>query len=169
MAHQAGRQAAELATRATRATRSALDNLGATTRQILNRAKTTIKGEEGFLAPFAQGPSGRVLGRHLRAAGTARPPGAAAHHIVAGRHPNAQEGRDVLDRFGIDINDAGNGVFLPRFKSSPNPTGAAVHSTLHTNRYFDAVDSLISKAGSRQEALSALGQIRAGLLAGRFP
>ena len=37
----------------------------------------------------------------------------AAHHIVAGTARLAQDARDVLYKFGVGINDAVNGVFLP--------------------------------------------------------
>lgn len=37
----------------------------------------------------------------------------------------------MLARFGIDINDAENGVFLPMNRAAPKPAGVAVHSTLH--------------------------------------
>lgn len=37
----------------------------------------------------------------------------AAHHIVAGTAQKAQQARAVLEKFGVGINDAINGVFLP--------------------------------------------------------
>jgi hypothetical protein len=42
-----------------------------------------------------------------------------------------------LTQYGIDVNIAENGVFLPRNLGSANPLGAAVHSTLHTGGYYD--------------------------------
>jgi hypothetical protein len=58
-------------------------------------------------------PSSRVLGRALEAAGHFRPPSSAAHHIVAGTAKIAADARAALRRFGIALDDAVNGVFLP--------------------------------------------------------
>jgi len=67
--------------------------------------------------------SPRVLGRNLEAAGFVRPSGAAAHHIVAGLLPHAEDARQMLVEFDIDINTAENGVFLPANLKSSNPSG----------------------------------------------
>ena len=88
------------------------------------------------------------------------------HHIVAGNARGAAESRKILQRFDIDINDATNGVFLPATRASPNPTGAAVHSTLHTKSYYKGVHELLKKARTRAEAENILQQIRQRLLAG---
>ena len=37
----------------------------------------------------------------------------AAHHIVAGKAPSAEAARQILLEYGVDIDDAANGVFLP--------------------------------------------------------
>ena len=114
-------------------------------------------------------PSSRVLGSNLEATGVVRPTGSAAHHIVAGNSPRAAEARTVLQRLGIDINDAGNGVFLPARMTSPNPTGAAVHSSLHTNAYYRQVNALLGQTTTRDEALEVLAIVRGQLLSGGFP
>ena len=111
-------------------------------------------------------PSSRALGKALEAAGHVRPPGAAAHHIVAGNAKRAADARDVLRRFGIGINDAVNGVFLPATRTSPNPTGAAVHSTLHTKRYYETVDKMLRPAKTRAEVEAILREIGRILLTG---
>jgi cyanophycinase-like exopeptidase len=111
-------------------------------------------------------PSSRILGRSLEAAGHTRPPGSAAHHIVAGGADDAEPARRVLANFGIGINDAANGVFLPASKNSPNVMGAAVHASLHTKRYYKAVNKLLSTAKTRERVLAILAGIRQKLLAG---
>jgi len=116
-------------------------------------AENAIPGER-FL-----GPSSRVLGRALEAAGFARPLNAAAHHIVAGAAPLAADARAVLERFGIGINDAANGVFLP----------SVVHSSLHTNAYYTGVNDALAGATNSDEALEVLEGIRSNLLGGGFP
>ncbi len=87
-------------------------------------------------------------------------------------HPShfVRQSRQLLADVQIGVDEAANGVFLPRFLTSPNPTGAAVHSTLHTNVYYEAVyNALAPHAGNRQALLQALGSIRQRLLAGQFP
>lgn len=117
-------------------------------------------------AAAAVAPSARALGKALEAAGHARPPGAAAHHIVAGKAAAAAKARDVLQRFGIGINDAVNGLFLPTMRSSPNPSGAAVHSTLHTKRYYNTVNQILDVARTRAEVEAILRALRESLLSG---
>lgn len=68
----------------------------------------------------------------------------------------AAPAREVLKRWGIGINDAANGVFLPATLKSPNPIGAAVHSTLHTEAYYQAVNRALRRVKTRQEALQVL-------------
>ena len=93
-------------------------------------------------------------------------PETAAHHIVAGVAPAAQTARDILDHFGIDINSAANGVFLPASSKSPNPTGAAVHSTLHTGEYYTTVNNMLSQATSAEDAIAILQAIASDLKSG---
>jgi hypothetical protein len=103
--------------------------------------------------------SSRALGRALEAAGHARPPGAVAHHIVAGSAARAAQARAALESFGIGINEAPNGVFLE----------ASVHARIHTTAYYNAVNQALRQATTREEALQALDAIRQGLLSGGFP
>ena len=44
--------------------------------------------------------------------------GIQAHHIVAGNSPTAKETRKMLEKCGIDINDARNGILLPMHPKS---------------------------------------------------
>src|SRR5687767_3672913 len=92
---------------------------------------------------------------HADFSGVMRPLQTAAHHIVAGGDRRAAEAKAILERQGIGINDAINGAFLPRFTSSINSTGAAVHATLHTNRYYSEVNRIVAGASSRQEVEAA--------------
>jgi hypothetical protein len=120
--------------------------------------------------------SSRVLSRNLEAEeDEERPDETAAHHIVAGNSPKANLSRVVLDKHSIGINSAANGVFLPRNTSSPPKmkgplSKAAVHSTLHTDVYFAAVDARIGAAqASKSDVVEALDKIRADLLKNKFP
>jgi hypothetical protein len=40
---------------------------------------------------------------------------------------------------------------------------------MHTNAYYDAVNTALQKATTREEALGALNSIREALLQGAFP
>lgn len=53
----------------------------------------------------------------------------AAHHIVAEHAVEAMDTRAILRKFGIDIDDAINGVFLPSAKGT---SGAAYHRIKNT-------------------------------------
>lgn len=103
--------------------------------------------------------SSRRLGRALEAAGHTRFAGAVAHHIAAGASPGAAPARAALQKFGIGIDDAANGVFLEK----------SAHARLHTNAYYKTVNNMLDQATSKSEALEVLGTIRAALARGEFP
>jgi A nuclease family of the HNH/ENDO VII superfamily with conserved AHH len=115
------------------------------------------------------GPSSRALGRAMERAGQARPKGHAAHHIVAKKAGDADQARAVLQKFGIWLDDAANGVFLPSSSGRASATGTANHATLHTAEYYHAVNQALSAATTRAEAIEILSSIRDGLLSGGFP
>jgi hypothetical protein len=82
------------------------------------------------------------------------------HHIVPWRHWRAQPARDVLKRFGIDIDGAKNGVWLYR----------PYHQTLSNSyRYMDRANKMLGKTNSRAEALNALKEMKDLLSIGKFP
>lgn len=70
----------------------------------------------------------------------------------------------MLDAFGIGIDSSDNGVFLPRNLASANPDGIAVHAVIHTSAYYQRLNTLLSAATSREEALGILSMIRNELL-----
>jgi hypothetical protein len=82
----------------------------------------------------------QILGENMENAGIIRPANSAAHHIVAEGSTNsfAQQTRQILQREGIDINDASNGVFLPKNSKFANPP-MSTHSVIHTNKYYENV------------------------------
>ena len=47
----------------------------------------------------------------------------AAHHIVAGKAPSAEAARQILLEYGVDIDDAANGVFLPTINNPDASVG----------------------------------------------
>ncbi len=105
----------------------------------------------------------------MEAAGVKRPPGTDAHHIVAASADGASPARGVLRRFGVDIDDAANGVFLPSNSNVVTAAPGSIHSTVHTKAYYDKVNDLLLMAGSRQDVIATLHLLRRLLLAGQFP
>lgn len=80
----------------------------------------------------------------------------AAHHIVAGTARLAQDARDVLYKFGVGINDAVDGVFLPTVRGVSE---AAYHPALHTKDYYAWVNNMLSGAQSREQVIEILQEI----------
>jgi hypothetical protein len=134
--------------------------------KILNEARDARQD----LLDIAQGKaSSRALGRVLEASGVQRPTGYEAHHIAAGDADDADPARQVLKKFGININDAANGVFLPAETDTVKLGNEAVHGTLHTKAYYQAVNAVLKDARTRQEAIGLLQAIGRALQSGDFP
>lgn len=111
-------------------------------------------------------PSSKVLRQNLIDAGVEVPdyPNA-AHHIVAGSSTKAAEARAILQKYGVDINDAANGTFLPTVKDVAE---GAYHPSLHTNAYYDKVNKLLSEATCKEDVLDILEFIGDELSSGTF-
>jgi A nuclease family of the HNH/ENDO VII superfamily with conserved AHH len=141
----------------------------------------------GLSGPVANGPAAPVpgakpapppppatgsqskLAKAMRAQGMNQPANTDAHHIVAQEAKYAQKSREILQKFGIGIDEAVNGVFLPSNKSSPNPSGSAVHGPLHRKEYYNAVEEALKKASSKDEVVNILKGIRQSLESGGYP
>jgi hypothetical protein len=105
----------------------------------------------------------------LTAAGIERPGGTDAHHIVATGHRWAEKSREILAKFGVKLDWAENGVFLPSNLKSPNPNKAIVHSTLANNTlYYKKVERYLSQATSQADVIRRLKRIRETLENGTF-
>ena len=111
-------------------------------------------------------PSSKVLRQNLIDAGVEVPdyPNA-AHHIVAGNSPKAAEARAILQKYGVDINDAANGTFLPTVRDVAE---GAYHPSLHTDSYYRKVTELLSSAKSKEDVLDILDDIAEQLQSGTF-
>jgi HNH/ENDO VII superfamily nuclease len=120
-------------------------------------------------APVDEEPSSEKLDRNMRAAGMKRPPGTAAHHIVAGKAGFADKARAILRKFGIGINDAENGVYLPCNSKTPCEESGAIHSQLHTREYYLAVNRALEEASTREQIIEKLRDIADRLKAGGYP
>ena len=126
--------------------------------------------EAGALGIMAVGTteqaSSKVLGTALENSGFVREIGDAAHHIVAGGAQAASEARTILQNFGVGINDAANGVFLPATKALAQAGDAVAHAAVHTNEYYNSVTTALQQATSRQDVIDILSRIRGSLLNG---
>lgn len=113
--------------------------------------------------------STRKLAINMEKAGITRPAGTAAHHIVpAGlkKYADAVKARELLERLGISVHNAANGVYLPA--KFDDAVKAIYHSKVHTKKYFEQVWLRLKKAKSKEQALIILNQIRSELLSGKF-
>ena len=130
--------------------------------------KSSFNSESDGYVGLALTPAGLLAGNLVRK-GFIRIVGYAAHHIVPWSHKykSAQLAREILEGFGIDINDASNGVFL---KASSKIIGeTANHSSVHTHRYMDEVLKGLEDAKNREEAEFILQQIGSELKTNTFP
>ena len=111
-------------------------------------------------------PSSRELRNNMIEAGIEVPdyPNA-AHHIVAGNSPKAAESRAIMQMYGVDINEAENGVFLPTVRGVSE---GAYHPSLHTNSYYDRVNNLLREATCKEDVLDILEFIGEELKNGTF-
>jgi hypothetical protein len=102
-----------------------------------------------------------------KATSQARPADVCAHHIVALRDIEAENSRLLLFVWGIGINDADNGVFLPRYgKGLPGYPDAAHHSPHHAATYHLTVFYQLSRATEVESGRVRLRSIKSQLLSG---
>jgi hypothetical protein len=137
--------------------------LGARSLGLLRWAKPIIG--KAITQVLGRAASSKILGQNLLASGITRPLNSAAHHIVAGGDNRAKVARAILKRAGIDINDASNGVFLPKNSKFVNGTAPA-HSKIHTDKYYS---ELTKRLQSATDVLSELQNIGDEILKGIFP
>jgi A nuclease family of the HNH/ENDO VII superfamily with conserved AHH len=123
----------------------------------------------GKIIKAARTSASKKLADAMIKAGIKRPDGTDAHHIVAIGHRLAQESREILAKFGVKLDQAENGAFLPSNLKSPNPNGAIVHATLaNKHDYYRRVERALREAKSKQDVIRILGRIRQTLEDGTF-
>jgi hypothetical protein len=130
---------------------------------ILQGASQVLDGWSPLDISFALAGTSRALGRNLEKAGLPRPPGYAAHHIVPegdGRFFWANKAREYLAKWGIDIDDAANGVWLPH---KARVDSAAYHRVIHAGQYYEKVARMLGEAKSKEQAIKILNFIRRSL------
>lgn len=108
------------------------------------------------------------LKKNLAAAGIEKPQGysSAAHHIAPQgvmKNPDGRAAREIIEGWGISVDNAANGVYLPTEKGV---NAGSYHPSLHTKEYYKMVYDRVSAAGSRDKVLEVLEQIRRELQMG---
>jgi hypothetical protein len=124
----------------------------------------------------------RLLGYALERAAMPRPPDHEAHHIVLVSHRDAaghcEAAREILAASGVGVNDAENGIWLPRTSrtsrgiAAVRSDAASSHDNIHTRIYFEALQRELLRAyestgpeGVRMQ----LASIRMRIEQGTFP
>lgn len=152
---------------------------------VLREKKKRIYDKNGYTNPNSaqallnesQRPArhSRVLARNIdkNNKGQIRPRKVDAHHIVACEDYRAKLARGILFKWCIGINDADNGVYLPRYCYTivaclPN---AVKHQNMHTDLYYISVNRqfMFIESPSTAEVRNTLRAIKAELIAGTFP
>ncbi|OPH60463.1 hypothetical protein BC351_18415 [Paenibacillus ferrarius] len=106
-----------------------------------------------------------LLRKNLINGGYAEPLyGNAAHHIVAANDKRANFAKSVLAKYGVDIDSADNGVFLP----TKDGYIELNHRKIHTDDYYKNVDEMLSGAKSKDDVIDGLHQNRKELTDGTF-
>ena len=116
-------------------------------------------------------PSSQILKQELYSAGVAGPPYKfAAHHIVPIKDPKAEKAREILATYGIELNSAANGVFLP-METNKYTGDTALHIGGHSNDYIKQVTRRLEEAdeaGGEKSVITELNNIRKDLLDGKL-
>ncbi len=136
--------------------------------KVGSEAENTVEGESISKTPEKPGlqPS-KELGKNLEETGKPCPgSGYDAHHIVAFDSPRAAEAREILKKFGVDVNSGDNGVWLPG-EEGAGP--GAIHPRIHTARYYEEVNRLLRACQSREEVQEVLKNIGEQLSKGTLP
>ncbi|MDR3048135.1 MAG: AHH domain-containing protein [Bacteroidales bacterium] len=108
-----------------------------------------------------------LLKPNLEAVGNVRPNNSAAHHIVVGGSSKADDARKLLKEADIDINEASNGVFLPK-SSKYVIDEASPHANVHTDAYYRNIYDRLEKTPINQRRYE-LQKIAEELQNGIFP
>jgi hypothetical protein len=104
-------------------------------------------------------------------AGQNKPFGWAAHHIVPARDarfPSGEKCRKILEKFGLGLNEAENGVYLPTTLSDAVTSGSTIHGKVHNEAAYAKVFDAISPSVSKTDLIERLDGVRVKLRNGTF-
>lgn len=128
--------------------------------------------------PVATGSSTHpeILAEKLEQAGMPRPsPIHEPHHIVPSGAPGAERAQAILEEAGIHIDEAANGVWLPRTSRVAQAESGIVneaitsHDTIHTARYFEELTRRLEIGAQSDRVYETLEAIRMEIELGLFP
>jgi RHS repeat-associated protein len=125
--------------------------------KVVTDAEIDVIVGEKTVEVVGKSSNSKILSENLIKSGISRPANSAAHHIVAGTDPRALIARNILAKNGIDINSSLNGVFLPKNTSFANGD-ALIHSTIHTNAYYNAINMRLMNSSNVAEELMLISK-----------
>jgi hypothetical protein len=134
------------------------------------RAYNRIRDREGRL--HRQRLNDNMLKRHSK-----KPKNTDAHHVVSWNHPDAVGARAILERFGIDVDSADNGVYLPsksKYVPHPDMPNAYSHKKIHTKVYYVNLTEMLADVSlvpnaNKEDIIDVLDEIANELVNGKFP
>jgi hypothetical protein len=97
-------------------------------------------------------------------------PGSAAHHIVPGDDPRSAASRAILNKHGIGVDTADNGIFLKHMSRTSKQPGP-YHREIHTDEYYRNLNRRVvgaDRLGGKDGVLIELENIRSELLFDTF-
>jgi hypothetical protein len=116
-----------------------------------------------------------ALAESLEREGSPRPPNHEPHHVVPANDPRGARATEILEEAGIGVDDAQNGVWLPRTSAGASTPGgiqaeaATSHDSVHTTRYFTELTERLERAREADRVAEEMEFIRLELQLGRFP
>lgn len=150
---------------------------------LLQRRLARVRYQNGFTLPASakklradasrEVRHSRTLARNIqKATGESKHEQADAHHVVAAGDKRARRSRTLLFRWGIGINDADNGLYLPKKWSSvvPGLDEATAHEVIHTTAYHLAVTTrlVLTKPSNQTAGRNTLRDIKFDILNNEF-
>lgn len=139
-------------------------------RVLYKNGRTQTRGEAVLLANAERQDYNhrrRLSTSIVAATSQSRPSAVCAHHIVALTDGGALRSRLLIFKWGIGINDADNGVFLPAKQVGlPSFPNAAHHSPHHSPAYHYAVFVRVRRSEDVLGCRTQLCGIKSALLAG---
>jgi A nuclease family of the HNH/ENDO VII superfamily with conserved AHH len=142
--------------------------------------KSQVTRAAASVMRVARAPSSKRLGRNMENAGRFGTRNAkgnltddAAHLVAKGaKNADATASRRILKKFGIDLDDATNGSWLPHGRDTskyPNPLGKSPHQATHRKAFHKELHKLLKNCRTKQEAEDVLDYVRGQLDKGIWP
>jgi hypothetical protein len=94
-----------------------------------------------------------------------------AHHVYAYSQHRSELGRRLSDDYGINLNSADNGMWLPQkeYDGLDSAFKGSFHSGRSTSTYDTYVANYLNQSSSRSDAMDRLADIRGWLSNGCMP